>query len=296
MPTALIVEDDCDQAELASRLVRFRGFDPVVVGSGASAAALTREILPDVVLLDLMLPDVDGFEVCRRIRTDPTTARTPIVMLTALSGAEDRARGFRVGANEYLTKPYGIHDLARAIDAARAWRADLDRNQVVGEVHVELDSVPATLEAVNEFVTGLCRDTPFTPDQVMQVRQLIMELGQNAIEWGNRMSPEKRVDIIYRAFADRVEIVIRDQGTGFNRDKLPHAASPDDPTAHMDVREALGIRDGGFGLMICRGMGDGLRYNEAGNEVTVVKRFDLPLPTSERGPAGPDASEARQAP
>jgi len=100
-----------------------------------------------------------------------------------------------------------------------------------------------------------------------------MEMGQNAIEWGNRHRAEALVRVTYRTYEDRVEIVIRDEGPGFNPREVPHAARPDDPIAHMDVREKLGLREGGFGMMISRGMLDELRYNAKGNEVTLVKRF-----------------------
>jgi anti-sigma regulatory factor (Ser/Thr protein kinase) len=81
------------------------------------------------------------------------------------------------------------------------------------------------------------------------------------------------VDLTYRVFEDRVEIVIRDQGSGFDRSMLPHAATRDDPLRHMEVRRELGLREGGFGLLISRGMVDEMTHNEAGNEVTLTKRF-----------------------
>ena len=84
-----------------------------------------RECLPDVVLLDLMLPDINGFDVCRRLRTDRTTMLIPMVMLTALNDVQHRVHGFRVGANAYVTKPYGVDDLFEAITAARAWRKSI---------------------------------------------------------------------------------------------------------------------------------------------------------------------------
>ena len=98
-------------------------------------------------------------------------------------------------------------------------------------------------------------------------------MGQNAIEWGNRHRSEDLVDITYRIHADRVEMIVRDQGPGFDRSKLPHAATAENPVGHMGVREKLGLREGGFGLLITHGMVDEMRYNEAGNEVTLIKRF-----------------------
>src|SRR5438067_11138918 len=102
-----------------------------------------------------MLPDTDGFDVCRRLRADRATVAMPIVMLTALGDAANRRKGFRVGANGYVTKPYGAGDLFDAIALARAWRDDLGRGRVRGEIHLELDSETAFLQEVNDFLTGL---------------------------------------------------------------------------------------------------------------------------------------------
>ena len=273
MSTLLIVEDDRDQAQMAAQLVRLQGFDPVLALDGASGLRMARTLNPSLVLLDLMLPDTNGFDICRELRGNQETWRMPIVMVTALSDEANRRRGFRVGANAYVTKPYGARELYNGIAQAQSWRADLDRERMHGEIHVVLNSDTAFLQEVNEFLTGLNEGTPLNQDQVMQLRQAIMEMGQNAIEWGNQHRSDALVDITYRVYADRIVIVVRDQGKGFDRANLPHAATPDDPIAHMDIREKLELREGGFGMLISRGMVDELRYNDAGNEVTMIKRF-----------------------
>ncbi|SIO16105.1 Histidine kinase-like ATPase domain-containing protein [Singulisphaera sp. GP187] len=274
MGTALIVEDHPDQAEMVARLLRLYDYVPIVAETGESGLEMARRLDPDVVLLDLMLPDINGFDVCRRLRSDRATMLTPVVMLTALGGSENRLRGFRVGANAYLTKPYGMQELFDAIKAARAWRADLELEKMQGEIHVELNSEITLLQDLNDFLMSLCKSTPLDNDQVMQLRQAVMEIAQNAIEWGNRHQSDRLVNIIYRIFDERIEIEVRDQGSGFDLNNLPHAAIPDDPFSHLDVRDKLGLRAGGFGLMICKGMVDELRYNDAGNEVTLIKQFN----------------------
>ena len=277
MSTALIVEDHQDQAEMVARLLKLRDYESILAETGEQGLRLAREHVPDVVLLDLMLPDINGFDVCRQLRSDRSTMLTPIVMLTALGDAENRMHGFRVGANAYVTKPYGVEELFHAISAARAWRAGMDEENMQGEIHVELNSEIAFLQELNDFLMHLCQSTPLTNEQVMQLRQAVLEMGQNAIEWGNRHRVEKLVHIRYRLFDDRVEIVVRDQGSGFDPDQLPHAAADDDPVSHLDVRDKLGLRTGGYGLMISRGMVDEMRYNDQGNEVTLIKRY-RPVP------------------
>jgi DNA-binding response OmpR family regulator len=274
--TALIVEDHPEQAGLVSRILRLRDFAPMIAGDGETALELAQRHTPDVILLDLMLPDINGFDVCRRLRTDRSTMLIPIVMLTALDDSQHRMHGFRVGANAYVTKPYGVDQLFEAIEHARAWRASMLRRSLQGEVHVELNSEITLLKDLNDFLMNVCQTTPLSNDQVMQIRQAVMEMAQNAIEWGNEHRSERLVNITYRVHEDQLEIVIRDQGPGFDRNDLPHAAVPDDPFSHLDVRDKLGLRAGGFGLLICQGMVDEMRYNEEGNEVTLLKRFLRP--------------------
>ena len=273
MPTALIVEDDPDQAEMAARLLRYRGFDSAIAGTGGGGLAMARSLKPDVVLLDLMLPDTTGFDVCRGLRIDRETMLTPVVMLTALGDDLNRTRGFRVGANAYVSKPYGAQELFQAVADARSWRARMEQKRIRGEIHLQLNSEVSFLQEVNDFLMSVSLSIPFTHEQLLALRQALLEMGQNAIEWGNRHRFEQLVHITYRIHPDSVEIVVRDEGPGFDRSNLTHAASADNPIAHMGVREKLGLREGGFGLLITDGMVDEMRYNESGNEVTLVKRF-----------------------
>ena len=273
MVTALIVEDHEDAAQLAAGIMRYHGYDPVIAGDGESGLEMARRIHPDVVLLDLMLPDITGFDVCRRLRTDRQTMLTPIVMVTGMPGEDARIQGFRVGANGYVSKPYKIDDLFQAVTDARAWRASMEVENLQGEIHVELNSEITLLNDLNDFLLNLCQTTPFNHEQVMHLRQAMMEMAQNAIEWGNKHNSEMLVTIRYRVYDDRIEIIVRDQGGGFDRNNLPHAAGGEDPFTHLDVRDKLGLRAGGFGLMITKGMVNDLTYNDVGNEVTLTKRF-----------------------
>jgi anti-sigma regulatory factor (Ser/Thr protein kinase) len=82
------------------------------------------------------------------------------------------------------------------------------------------------------------------------------------------------VTVAYEVTDDYVKFVVTDQGQGFDPASLPHAACDEDPCKHLCVREKLGLRDGGFGMMIARGVMDEVRYNERGNQVTLIKYFD----------------------
>lgn len=112
-----------------------------------------------------------------------------------------------------------------------------------------------------------------TQHQVKQLTTAVRELGSNAIEWGHRRQVERIVTVDYRIDPQKVTITIKDTGPGFNPKNMPHAAQSEDPIAHLDVRESLGLRKGGFGILMARGLVDELAYNQTGNEVTLVKYF-----------------------
>ncbi len=102
----LIVEDEESLLKLESILLTSKGYDVRGVTNGKEALDAIAEEKPDLVLLDIMLPEIDGFEVCQTIKEDPETKDIPVIMLTAKKSREDMARGEKVGADWYITKPF----------------------------------------------------------------------------------------------------------------------------------------------------------------------------------------------
>lgn len=111
----LVVEDDTQINELVGAYVQIAGFGYRAALDGASALAAVRERLPSLIILDLMLPDTDGFEIARQLKRDEKTASIPIVMLTALDRDEQRKQGMDAGAVRYITKPFDPDQLIDAI-------------------------------------------------------------------------------------------------------------------------------------------------------------------------------------
>jgi two-component system OmpR family response regulator len=283
---ALIVEDEIELGQLLGEHLRAWGFEPHILNEGKDAVQWARQNQPDVILLDLLLPDTDGYSLCEAIKLDRETNLIPIVMITALSGQSDRIRGLEVGANQYLCKPFAAAELQRAILTAQRRIDDLKRNGAVGEINFRLRSDTHYLDELNQMLGSLFLFSGFTQPQAKQLMTAVRELGCNAIEWGHKKQVDRIVHLDYRIDPEKVIIVIRDSGPGFNPANLPHAAGAEDPIAHMEVREALGLREGGFGILMSRGLVDELSYNKAGNEVTLVKYFpsrDHLKPDAERG-------------
>src|SRR6476646_8389625 len=117
MARVLVVDDDPDIRVAVEETLKMAGYDAGGASTGAEALADVGRQLPDLVLLDWMLPDIDGPEVCRRLRLAPETARVPIVFLTARTDEEARVRGLALGADDYIVKPFSVQELLLRIRA-----------------------------------------------------------------------------------------------------------------------------------------------------------------------------------
>lgn len=131
----LVVDDDAKITSFLRRGLVLEGYDVIVCNSGIDALRLVAEQVPDLIILDIMMPGVDGLEVCRRIRTAGETV--PILMLTARDTVSDRVKGLDMGADDYLVKPFALEELTARV------RALLRRNK--GAMAEELDARPGVL-------------------------------------------------------------------------------------------------------------------------------------------------------
>lgn len=116
-PKILLVEDDANLVELIRYNLEKEGFDVVTTPDGEEALVLAEEDRPDVVVLDWMIANLSGIEVCRRLRRAPETAALPIIMLTARAEESDRVRGLETGADDYVTKPFSPRELVARVRA-----------------------------------------------------------------------------------------------------------------------------------------------------------------------------------
>jgi DNA-binding response OmpR family regulator len=138
----LVVEDEADLREVLSYNLSREGFQVLTAGDGRAGLRLALEKKPDLILLDLMLPDVDGLEVCRRVRQDAEIGTTPIIMLTAKGEETDVVVGLGVGADDYVPKPFGVKELVarvRAVLRRRAAPVEEDARRPLRRGPVEID-------------------------------------------------------------------------------------------------------------------------------------------------------------
>ncbi|HEY6100397.1 MAG TPA: response regulator, partial [Anaeromyxobacter sp.] len=144
MTSVLLVDDERDLLSLLDFNLRAAGFETLLATTGEQALTHVRRRVPDLVLLDLMLPDVSGTEVCRQIKSDPRTKHVPVVMLTAKGEEVDRVVGFELGADDYVTKPFSVRELVLRLKAvlrrAGAGRSGERPPGSVGPIRVDVDS------------------------------------------------------------------------------------------------------------------------------------------------------------
>src|SRR4030095_11705658 len=115
----LVVDDDCEMAALLGRIIACEGMQADMVHDGAEAIASIAVAPPDLVLLDVMLPGESGFEVCRRLKTDPLTALIPVVLVTALEDRESRVLGIEAGGRDFALKPVRREELMARVKTLR---------------------------------------------------------------------------------------------------------------------------------------------------------------------------------
>jgi two-component system phosphate regulon response regulator PhoB len=172
VPTVLLVDDERDLLSLLDFNFRTEGFETALATNGDEALRLAAQRVPDLVLLDLMLPDLPGTEVCRRLKADPRTRDVPVIMLTARGDEIDRIVGFEVGADDYVTKPFSVREVvlrARAV-LRRASGKPAERPVAeVGPIRVDND-------AHRVYVDGA--EVALTPLEFKLLRTLMTRLGR----------------------------------------------------------------------------------------------------------------------
>jgi two-component system OmpR family response regulator len=165
-----VVEDDPNIVELLSASLRFAGFEVSAATNGAEALAAAREAHPDLVVLDVMLPDLDGFEVIRRMRDGGV--RTPVVFLTARDATDDKIRGLTLGGDDYVTKPFSLEELTARIRAVlRRSSGELDDRSTLSFADLELDEESHEVRRAGVLVS-------LSPTEFKLLRYLLLNAGR----------------------------------------------------------------------------------------------------------------------
>ena len=163
----LIVEDEPDIVELLVYNLDQAGFKTEAVFNGADALDRVKVQAPDLVLLDLLLPEVDGLEVCRTLKRDPETASIPIIMLTAKGEAIDRIVGLELGADDYITKPFSPREVMLRIRAVLRRAPNVPRNKPANQI--QIDDLKIDLDRHQVFSNGYAIDLTATEFKILSL-------------------------------------------------------------------------------------------------------------------------------
>jgi two-component system phosphate regulon response regulator PhoB len=171
----LVVDDEADLVELVEYNLRQAGYQVTTAGTGAAAFAEIRRSRPDLIVLDLMLPDMQGTEICKRLRRDPETENVPIVMLTARSAEIDRVVGFELGADDYITKPFSPREMVLRVGAVLR-RAQVPQPDAAAQARISIGRL--VLDVPRHRVTVDDEDVPLTALEFKLLLDLAMRRGR----------------------------------------------------------------------------------------------------------------------
>ena len=203
----LVVEDDNNIAELLRLYLQKDGFEVSHAADGGKAVEMAKEIQPDLVLLDIMLPVMDGWQVCRELRK---TMKMPIIMLTAKGETEDKVSGLELGADDYIVKPFEVKELLARVHAVLRRTGDDGKPK---SKKLTFDKLVINLDSYELIVDGKKIDTPpkelellyhlaATPNRVYTRNQLLDEV------WGfDYFGDSRTVDVHVKRLREKVENV-----------------------------------------------------------------------------------------
>lgn len=171
MALILVVDDNHDLVKTVERALMREGHEVIAASSGAVALSLMQQRRPDVIVLDVVMPDMDGFEVCRQIRAHPELGKTPVLFLTVRQEIEDVLKGFQAGGDDYVTKPFDLRELTARIGAL------LRRANGQKLAPQALKAGPLTLEATTHQVRVGDRPVQLTPREYELLRYMMEHAG-----------------------------------------------------------------------------------------------------------------------
>ena len=211
MSRILVVEDDTDIASLIVHYLAPAGYESEVVANGSDALPAARKRTPDLIILDRMLPGLDGLEICRALRADSSLAGVPILMLTARAEEVDRIAGFETGADDYVTKPFSPKELVARIGALlrRVRRGPTDERVLrYGPLAVDVD---------RHVVTDGDQDVKLTAKEYLLLRYFLEHRGRVLSRdlllsdvWGYQYTGGTRtVDVHVRRLREKLPVLVQ---------------------------------------------------------------------------------------
>jgi DNA-binding response OmpR family regulator len=270
----LIVDDDPSIHELVQAMLVGAAWESDSASNGEEALARLEAHTYDILLVDILMPGMDGLALLGLLHS--RHPQIPVVIMTVKNTPDHVLGSLRRHAAAYLSKPFSRDAFLATLHNSLSSEAPCDDIKILSDkpnwISLQIRCRIATADRLTQFVRELPSD--LDPDQREQIANAFRELLMNAVEHGGHLDPEKTVDLSYIRTARTIVYYIRDPGEGFSMDTLAHAAvanTPEDPFRHMELRRQMGIRPGGFGLLMTKNFADELIYSAKGNEVILIK-------------------------
>ena len=271
---ALVVESGRDIDELLTSVLDGDGWSLRRADDNQHALALATTEPFDLIVTGRKMLGPDDVEILRRIRS--ARAHVRLIILTDRFTPGDVIAAVREGAFSYFSAPFDAAELAEMVRAAMAAPCWDDGIEVLSAtpawVRVAARCDLSTADRLDQILRGV-RDPDIPEGIISAFREVLL----NAIEYGGHFDPSQHVEISFIRARRAVACRVKDPGQGFSLEELRHAAvnnPADDLLRHVAVREAEGLRPGGFGLLLAKKLVDELIYSEQGNEVLLVKYID----------------------
>lgn len=259
MPTALIVDDEPEANKLLAMLVQLRGYRTRSAFRGDEALASIRAEPPDIVFLDLMLPDANGYDVCRALKTSRETSMIPVVMVTARLAEENREQSYQLGASEFVPKPYTPDQIFEALATADAWKRELEHHPDAGRIELGPDDGVGLARDAGQLGSLLHARTGLAEAEVSGIVATLKALGLRAAAFARGRDLPRAATVDYRIRADQLSLTIQgDAGW------LPAAEFHQGP---LDGEAAAPF--------------DEVRRDEAGRELVLIRRLPDPDATAQ---------------
>jgi CheY-like chemotaxis protein len=276
----------CDE-QLAGRVAKlFPDWLVERAPNNDSVLAMLETRPAELILTDRETPAKDDIALLRRLRANPSNAKIRIIVLSAKSTREDVIAAMRNGAFSYFSRPYfeaAFDEILRHAGSGVPWEDSIRVDSATPAwLRVIARCEMATADRVIQFMNEISELTGKNREEMgFALKEILM----NAMEYGGQFNRDRLVEVSYVRGKRMILYRVRDPGHGFSLDELTHAAisnPPEEPVKHLEIRDSMGIRPGGYGVLLSRKLVDDLIYSEQGNDVLLIKYVDFPGSQSAR--------------
>lgn len=246
MPTALIVEDEPEANKLLGMLLQLRGYQTESAFTGEEALRCVEARHPDIIFLDLMLPDINGYEVCKVLKSSKTTSLIPLVVVTARIAEENRIESYCVGADDFIPKPYTPDQIFDALDQASAWRNEFRADVIRGAVSLDgndFDSFGDALRRLAQIRSLVIARTNLSLESVSRISLAIKEVWSRAEAWSRTQPAGKPATLTFTLSGQSLILTFCDVAGWLDELSSGFRADPNSALAAAEFDELIADED-----------------------------------------------------